>query len=195
MTSKSTMDLNWKGPLRFGATSTPPDPKALPPGKPGVYVWTIRAGGEYLVTYVGETGNLWNRLLEHAYGLMGGNYWIYDPEKLSRGEKSDPLYKADPVTGNWAYVVQFERLGPLARENLLAAHIFWAELTAEVPIRRCVESALITAVQSSGERQVLENTKVSVGEEACPGIRIRSHFPEGAVIRAFAAEISYGRLT
>ena len=53
----------------------------------GVYLWTVNVGGKERVWYVGQTGDRFGkRIGDHVQAWLSGEYEIFDPAALARGE-------------------------------------------------------------------------------------------------------------
>jgi hypothetical protein len=66
------LELDRKGPFRVAM----PDErrKFRPPTGSGVYLWCVSPHPVYRVTYVGQSGNLWDRMYEHISSILGDAY-------------------------------------------------------------------------------------------------------------------------
>jgi len=104
-------ELSWVGPYRL--YQDVPQVDDINPTLVGVYLWVIPIAARFFPHYVGEAGNLRNRLLAHRANLTGGSYWIYDPGELKAGRLT-PVYNPNEDSrvfdGVWDKAKDFARL-------------------------------------------------------------------------------------
>lgn len=133
--------LDWEGP--FDLVSGREEFK--PPGQPGIYLWTLAdSPNSFRISYVGESGNIRNRLYQHAHSILGGAYWLFEtPEAQRLGKFGNKAYKpGDFLT---KFLNDFSHYADMAYRNLAAYHFFWANVNGDQALRRAVEDLIIVA--------------------------------------------------
>lgn len=187
-----SVELKWKGPVSWQKLALLKEAEQLS----GVYVWIVRDGG--WPTYIGMSSSVRNRVFDEFTDLLGGVSMLYEPDRLVRGAiridgKLEPEY--DPKWPNIYDAVfhkDFERLSDLAVENLKLMDVYWAEVPPPSDVRLAVESALISVARDKCP-DVLQNTRVSRGNDTAIAVVVRHPFPGECCLSSQLEEsISYG---
>ena len=190
--------LNWQGP--YGLASAELRRAFLPPEQPGLYLWTVGAAGadRYQVSYVGETGNISTRMHTHVTSILGGAYYLYDDDHMTRG--ADPNRRErwvyQPTFRNLLehFLNDYDRFSKAAVRNLAGYTFFWAvpEPTVTREVRQSIESALIASLQE--EKVPIQNDRPSVGPARAWRVQLSSISPSGISIRGLRARCEYGTI-
>lgn len=187
--------LDWQGP--FGLASPELRRAFRPPERPGVYLWAVGTN-RYQISYVGEAGNISDRMYMHATSMLGGAYYLYDEAHMTQG--------ADPNRSeHWEYqpglqrlldnfLGDYERHSKTAFRNLVGYAFFWAvpdpEVTREV--RRSIESAIIAGAQREGVP--IQNAQPSVGPLRARRVRLSNVLPAGIRVSGLRGSCEYGSI-
>lgn len=159
-----TVNLKWIGPFNYADTSTN---RQTIPNEAGIYLWVTGKDEHKFVTYVGEAGNLRNRLYDHMVYTLGGGYWLYDTEKLINGEGFKGCYQSDPNTMNINFIKNYQQLSKVAYENLTCLDTYYAVFNGTTIERKMVESCIITVLKNEKNYywHMLQNERVSVNRD------------------------------
>src|SRR5690606_4537724 len=110
---------------------------------PGIYLWAVPLGTNYLVNYVGiACTSIASRHDDHLRSYLSGQYVIYDPNAFRLG-KREPVFS--PVEGLRTFLRDLERNTKALVAQLRTCRVFFAPLHADRETLECLESALITA--------------------------------------------------
>lgn len=144
---------------------------------PGLYLWTIKHEGEYLVNYVGEAGpgkngdrSLRVRLEENMWhSYMGGDKYVTIPQKFRRGQsgKNDRVKFATMRE----FLADYSWLSPMIHENFCSYRVFVApaievadnaKLT-DGKVRKYIEAGIIRNLKAPGDSisEFLVNKKIT----------------------------------
>jgi hypothetical protein len=86
--SNQPLSIQWYGPYSFALGQDDNLFTSSLSQRKGVYLWTISFEGNYLVYYVGQTGNSFSaRSLQHLQSYLSGFNRVYNPEKFAKGER------------------------------------------------------------------------------------------------------------
>ena len=111
----------------------------------GIYLWTIDVGGQVRPWYVGQTRRSFRqRMAEHVSGFLTGQYAIYDPEALSRGEHRLALSE---IKGVWpqtlpVVLANYEILFPKIRSLIDLIKFHLAPLDGDGHLHDRIEGAI-----------------------------------------------------
>lgn len=167
------IELEWHGPFSL---RTPESRLAsTPPSLPGVYLWTV--GKDRKISYVGQAGNVHQRMYEHIHGTLGGAYWLYRPEFFEGGikpTKEVAVYWPEPKNLNRRFLEEFDTLSQAAFKNLTSYEFYWAVVEGGEGSGEFVESALISLARDSDHP--VQNERVSRYGDPLHPIAISSTF-------------------
>jgi len=185
------ISLDWKGPFHFCSPNNNPD--VDPPNSPGVYLWTVGNCETKYISYVGEAGNIRNRLYTHMVYTLGGGYWLYDAGELLSNKTLNPVYKPSPGSWNNSFLQDFSNISEAAYKNLAAFQIFWAVVEGETHVRRMVESCIINKLMTDENqyKSLFQNDRISVKADEFHQIKVVSNFPQGINFYNIDKEIIY----
>lgn len=113
---------------------------------PGIYLWTVRFQGGFLINYVGETGvSFCERMKDHMIQCMGGNYRVCDAGWLLKGERKilwNGMWRKGTRDLMLVFVEKYVKLAPEIRAYLEVLDIFVAPVQVSKRIRRRIEGAI-----------------------------------------------------
>lgn len=172
----TSIELVWEGPFQFGTSSFQDVPNEA-----AVYVWTVEVEDKHFVVYVGESSRLLSRWSDHLWWLLGGQYQVYDSEKLRRGE-IETIYG---FKGAAEHLTNFT--GDFARaafENAQIYRLWYALLPspefANRSNRMTVESAIHAQLASFPElANKITNGRRSVLSRNASKIQCVNRWPDG----------------
>ena len=123
-------------------------------GENGIYIWAVRApSGIFRVIYVGETGtSFYRRTKEHLIQILGGNYLVYDPQALRKGQRKDlwpGMWRKEVRDKMPEFLNRYEELAPKIRESLLLHSVFLAPMKSDRALRQSVESAIAWSIREN----------------------------------------------
>lgn len=145
-------DLEIIGPIKFKDLDSITLSDTL--NKKGIYLWTIKKDDDYLVHYVGETGNSFkNRLDEHLKSLKTGKYRIYDPVEFLKAQKKllwNPYFKGALRRQN--YLSEFEEFHSMIVNEIQRYidlfYLFIIPFEGNNRIRKRLEAAIAKTVKA-----------------------------------------------
>lgn len=139
------MTIRWTGPYGMprheGGLPPPPD-------HPGVYLYTVKCRGGFLVCSPGITQRtIRQRMSEHVRGFLKGDYNILDADALKRRKRVEVWQGWDPTAEKRA---QFERrrdeLAPAIDKLLCAYRIFATDATEDLRLLARIEASIMGAL-------------------------------------------------
>lgn len=145
----------WPDSMGFWAMATEAN-------QPGVYLLTVPVSDSYRILYVGEAGNMADRIRQHIASYLSGEYLMYDGNLLSQGVLK-PLWV--PSGEVEMTLSKLDEHRSLVVQMLQQVQVFFAVLpaTAKRGLQR-IESAIIRALRDSDAKNFLENRRLSIGE-------------------------------
>lgn len=153
-----SLDLKWHGPFGFLPDVSIACVFTHDIGKhPGLYLWTVPIGEEYLINYVGETErDFAERLEEEARYMLSGQDSFADSELLRQGIRK--RISTPTITD---FLGRYDYYSKRLYESLATCRLFLAPMNADRQLRQRVESALISHLRKTSERcrQFLANKK------------------------------------
>lgn len=151
----------------------------------GVYLWTIRVAEEEWPWYVGQTRRSFGqRTAEHIAGYLSGQYPVFDPAALARGENR----LAEGVSnGPWPetlpqFVSALPALVPRLTGMLGLVSIFVALLEADGHTHNRVEGVLGRFFKSHEDKRI--------GDFFFPGMRVPAAIPGDRPLRLMLTSAS-----
>jgi len=188
--------LDWQGP--FGLASAEQRRTFRPPEQPGVYLWTVGAN-RYQISYVGEAGNISNRMYTHATSMLGGACYLYKDDHITQGADPNKSQHWEYRPGLESLVGQFlsnyEWFSKAAFRNLVGYTFFWAVPVPTVnrEIRESIESAIISAAQE--ESVPIQNVRPSVDRLRARRVHVSNILPSGVTsIHGLRSRCEYGTI-
>ncbi len=130
---------------------------------PGVYFFAVEVGDRYHVFYVGEAGNVFERMRGHLAAYLAGRYWVYDVSDLRLARLSKVWSPSEPEVT----LSRIHEHRALLEPMLRLVKIFVAGLPPDcmAPDRRRIESAIVKAFRADLEaHSFLENARLSVDQ-------------------------------
>jgi hypothetical protein len=177
--TETRIDLRFHGPFALTTGLAAPCLFEQPIAKQGgIYLWTIPGGGHERPWYVGQTKRAFSlRLAEHVACFLSGEYTLYDPDAVVRGEHR----LADGALAvRWPdtlpdFLALADMLVPkvLALLRLLRVHL--APVAADAPLLNRLEGGIARYYQRH-EDHVLR-------EFFAPGIRVPAASPYDRPLR------------
>ncbi len=182
--------LDWQGPHSLATDDGRRD--FNPPSESGVYLWCVGRHPNHRISYVGEAGDLQQRLYEHIFWTLGGAYCLYADDHMVDGKSPVDAYK--PGLGNilTVFLGDFPKYSAMAHQNLLGYTFFWATVPGDRAHRRAVESALIANFRDA--KEPLQNARVSVSAADCKKLSVASKFKPDFKMPAVPPTLFYGTL-
>ena len=112
----------------------------------GIYLWSVNIDAEFLVDYVGETGQSFSqRMKDHMIQCLGGNYRICEPLLFSQGKREliwNGLWQKEVRDCIPDFVDNYIELAPKIKEYLELLRVFVAPIETTPRIRRRIEGAM-----------------------------------------------------
>jgi len=112
----------------------------------GIYLWAVKVGLEYRITYVGETASSFlHRVTQHVHHCVDGYERISSASALLEGRQEilwDGLWRKDRRGKLADFVRDAVRLVAAAKEELLIHRLFLAPSSHEQRILRRIEGAI-----------------------------------------------------
>lgn len=182
-----TADIEFRGPFSFFRNTGLPcvfDRQDL--SAPGIYLWTVKRGGEYLLNYVGITSKgLARRLAAHLTAYLSGQYTVYEPRAFADGVKV-VAYDAGNVI---EFAQQYKTLAPVVDEFLRTFHLFAAPCPelSKAQMQR-VESAIIEGIWTADTRitSFCDNRRRSVPGPGTEQFGVNLRYPSGIRLAGLA---------
>jgi hypothetical protein len=155
--------LTWRGPKSLWpidrSKSIIEDENAQ---RPGVYLWAVLVGNEYLANYVGisPTG-VARRQKVHVENYLCGKCLIHSAERMRKGEKKT-IYS--PQNGLYEFLSNYQKLSMEIPQALEMLSVFFLPIEESTLVLKRIESSIIDTLRKQGsEKQpLLDNDRVSI---------------------------------
>lgn len=169
--------LNWIGPFNYNDTSSN---RPIVPNQAGIYIWVAGSGNNKFITYVGEAGNIRNRLYNHMLYTLGGGYNLNDFDKFIKGDSIEECYKSNPDNMNIDYIMRYEELSRIAYKSLVCLDIYFTIFKGTDEERKRIESCIIRTLKNEKNKYscMLQNYKFSVSQDESKQIHVISEFQD-----------------
>jgi hypothetical protein len=116
----------------------------------GIYLWTVRTAGGFIVEYVGQTGQSFaKRTKDHLIQTFGGNYCVCDAQAMREGraEVAWPgLWRRGSRDRMPEFAERYVELAPVIQQYVQAIEVFVAPLDVGRRLRERVEGALAHSI-------------------------------------------------
>lgn len=173
--------LDWVGPSNL--VPTPGGAQFQPPDWSGIYLWTIEESpNRFRISYVGESGNIRNRLYQHIHSILGGAYWLFEDREAQNSGKYGKNKAYKPADFLEKYLGDFPYYADLAYKNLTAYHFFWAQLDGDKNLRKAAEDLIIVAANKA--KDPLQNDVKRSQSRIQNDIVVESEFHDGVEMPA-----------
>ena len=159
--------LEWKGPFELADGLDPQGAHRLP-AEPGVYLWTLPSGGQYLVHYIGSAADVRARQRRHAHGQLSGEYFLphFDGDRFDEWQPpAQGLTSDEELYRRTALFVSEGQWVQRARLYLTAVRIFVARTERYHDVERTLQ-VRFREYFAAGERE-------AASVRGCPPVSLR----------------------
>lgn len=119
----------------------------------GIYLWAVKVGDKYRVTYIGETGtSFYQRTKEHIIQTLGGNYRVCNVIEMQQGIQKviwNGLWRVGTRDKLPEFLNRYEELAPSIKAYLQSQVVFVAVTGCDHLLRKRIEGAIALSLRSN----------------------------------------------
>ena len=117
----------------------------------GMYLWSVKTQDGDLVSYVGESVRLGERMKEHMREYLSGWYRVYEPDSFQNGEKNliwNGMWRRGDELNAEDFISRSDEFIPAIHTMLRTMRLWLIPTNYEVRIRRRIEGEIAKQLNS-----------------------------------------------